>query len=165
MAASSVTGGTGLTWNLVRRTNVQRGTAEIWYAFSPTVQTNITVTANIAPAMPATITVMAYSGVDTTNNGLGAIGATGTGNAASGAPTASLVTTRNNSLVIGVGSDWNSATARTLGAGQTMVHQYLTPTGDTFWTQRTSILVPFVGTTVQINDTAPTTAMLQPVAG
>ena len=40
-ANATVTGvsGGGLTWVLVRRTNVQLGTAEIWRAFAPSVLT------------------------------------------------------------------------------------------------------------------------------
>lgn len=153
---NSVTGGTGLTWTLVRRANTQRGTAEIWYAFSPTVQTNITVTAALSQTMASMITVMSFTGVDTTGNGTGAIGASGTGNSAAGAPTAGLVTTRANSWVLGVGCDWSAAINRTVGTGQTMVHQYLAPVGDTYWVQRQTATTPALGTTVTINDTAPT---------
>jgi hypothetical protein len=67
------------------------------------------------------------------------------------------VTTRNNSLVIGVGNDWDNGIARTVGPNQTMVHQYLATVGDTFWVQRTTNVVPLAGTTVTINDTAPAT--------
>jgi hypothetical protein len=37
------------------------------------------------------------------------------------------------------------------------VRQYLSPNGDTYWVQRTTSPVPLSGTTVTINDTAPTT--------
>ena len=46
---------------------------------------------------------------------------------------------------------------RTLGTGQTLVHQYLTSVGDTSWVQRRTSPTPLSGTTVTINDTAPTT--------
>ena len=94
--------------------------------------------------------------MSTSTGGSGAIGATGTGNSAKGAPTASLTTTRNNSWVIGVGNDYDTATARTVPSGQTMVHQYLSGTGDTFWVQRQTSTTPTAGTVVTINDTAPT---------
>jgi hypothetical protein len=100
---------------------------------------------------------MTFSGVDTTGtNGSGAIGATGSGNANPGAPTATLVTTRAGSLVVGVGNDWDNAIARTVGPNQTLVSQYLATVGDTFWVQRTTNPVAS-GTSVTINDTAPTT--------
>ena len=130
---SGITGG-GLTWVLVRRTNTQRGTSEVWRAFALSALTNITVTATLGQSAAASMTVMSFKGVDTTGtNGAGAIGATGSGNAGSGGPTATLTTTRANSLVIGVGNDWDNNTARTVGSGQTMVHQYLATVGDTFW--------------------------------
>ena len=90
------------------------------------------------------------------NNGSGAIGATGGASAATGAPTASLVTTRNNSWVFGVGTDWDAAVARTVGANQSLVHQFLTNVGSTYWVQRQNSVTPLSGTTVTINDTAPT---------
>jgi hypothetical protein len=155
---SSVAGG-GLTWKLVQRTNVQSGTAEIWTAFASGALSNITVTATVSQSVVSSLTVMSFTGVDTTlGTGLpNAIGASGTGNSAKGAPTASLVTTRNNSLVLGVGNDYDNAIARTLGAGQTLVHQFLTPTGDTYWVQMQSAATPSSGTSVTVNDTAPST--------
>jgi hypothetical protein len=101
---------------------------------------------------------MSFKNVDTTGtNGSGAIGATGSNNSLSGAPTASLTTTRANSLVVGVGSDWDQAVARTVGPNQTIVSQFLATDGDTFWVQRQNGLIAASGTVVTINDTAPTT--------
>ncbi len=40
------------------------------------------------------------------------------------------------SWVWGAGSDWDKATARTVGPNQTKVNEYLAPAGDTFWVQR-----------------------------
>jgi len=102
------------------------------------------------------ITVMSFKGVDTTGtNGSGAIGAIGGASSPSGAPSASLVTTRTNSLVLGTGNDWDGQVARTLGANQTLVSQFLGTDGDTFWVQRTTNTVAVSGTSVTINDTAP----------
>ena len=56
-----------------------------------------------------------------------------------------------------VGNDWDNAAARTVGPNQTLVHQYLATVGDTFWVQRTTNAVPAAGTSVTINDSAPTT--------
>ena len=155
---TTVTGvtGAGLTWALVRRTNVQSGTSEIWRAFAPTSLSGVTVTATLSQSVVSSITVLSFSGADGTgSNGSGAIGATATANATSGAPSASLVTTRNNSLVLGVGNDFDNAIARTAGASQSLVFQVLTTTGDTYWVQRQSTTTPVSGTTVAINDTAP----------
>jgi len=153
---SNVTGA-GLTWILVVRTNVRRGTAEIWRAFSPSVLSNVTVTAALSQSVASSITVMSFKGVDTSGtNGSGAIGATRSASAASGAPTATLVTTRNNSWVIGTGNDFDRPVARTVGQGQTLVHQYMPPVGDTYWVQMRTSSTPVSGTSVTINDTAPT---------
>ena len=159
-AGVTVTGvsGGGLTWTLVRRTNAQMGTAEVWRAFAPAQLSSVAVTATFSQSVVASITVVSFAGADATGaNGAGAIGANASASAASGAPTASLATTRNNSWVFGVGDDWDRAVARTLGANQTMVHQLLAKSGDTYWVQRQNSATPLSGTSVTINDTAPTT--------
>jgi hypothetical protein len=153
---NSVTGG-GLTWVLVLRSNKQKGTSEIWRAFASSTLTNAVVTATLSHSVVSSLTVVSFSGVNTSGtNGSGAIGATTSANAGSGAPTAKLVTTHNNSWVFGVGNDFDNAISRTPGAGQALVHQYLTATGDTYWVQRQNAPTPLSGTSVTINDTAPT---------
>lgn len=72
--------------------------------------------------------------------------------AAAGAPNGTLVTTRANSLVVGVGTDWDSARTMVPRAGQVMVNQFNTPNGDTYWVQRTSPPVAATGTSVTIGD-------------
>jgi hypothetical protein len=149
--------GASLAWELVARTNTQSGTSEIWRAFAAAPLTGATVSASMSQPVSAMITVVSFANVDTSGtNGSGAIGAVASANASFGGPTASLVTTRNNSWVFGVGNDFDRPVARTPGTGQTMVHQYLAPVGDTYWVQRTSALTPLAGTTVRLNDTAPT---------
>jgi hypothetical protein len=74
--------GAGLTWALVKRTNVQDGTAEIWRTFAASPLTNAKVTATLSHSVASSLTVMSFIGVDTSGvGGSGAIGATGTGNA------------------------------------------------------------------------------------
>src|SRR5262249_36558708 len=120
--------GAGLAWQLVSRTNTRPGTAEVWRAFASTPLSGVTVTANLSASVFSSLTVMTFSGVDPTGtNGSGAIGATGSANAASGAPTVSLTTTRDQSLVLGVGNDTTSAIARAPGTFQNLVSQYLSP--------------------------------------
>jgi len=122
------------------------------------VLSNQTVTATLSQNVNASISVISFTGVDTTGtNGANAIGATATANSKAGAPTASLTTTRSGSLVIGVGNDYDNPISRTIGSGQTLIHQYLSPLGDTYWMQRSSAITPAAGTTVTINDTSPTT--------
>jgi len=152
----SVSGG-GLKWTLVVRTNAQKGTAEIWRAFAAVPLNSVTVLATLSQSVFSSITVMSFMGVDGSGtNGSGAIGATGTANAAYGAPTASLVTTRSNSWVFGVGNDYDNAIARTPGPGQGLVHQDLAAVGDTYWVQMQSNPTPLASTIVTISDTAPT---------
>jgi hypothetical protein len=55
-----------------------------------------------------------------------------------------------------VGNDFDNAIPRTLGAGQTLIHQYMPSAGDTYWVQMRSSPTPASGTSVTINDTAPT---------
>ena len=155
---TTVTGisGGGLTWTLVRRTNTRRGTAEIWRAFAAGVVSNATVTATLSRSTSASITVTSFTGVDISGtNGSGAIGAVGGSNSLAGAPSASIVTTRANSFVFAVGNDISAATARTVGANQTMVHQFLSTSPATYWVQRQNATAQLSGTTVTINDTAP----------
>jgi Domain of unknown function (DUF1929)/Bacterial Ig domain/Glyoxal oxidase N-terminus/Kelch motif len=156
---TTVTGvtGAGLTWALVKRTNAQSGTSEIWRAFAPTSLSGVTVTATLSQSVVSSITVMSFMGADATGSeGSGAIGATASASAATGAPSASLKTTRNNSLVLGVGNDFDNPLTRVAGSAQTVVYQILTSTGDTYWVQRQNNATPVSGTTVTINDTAPT---------
>lgn len=151
--AQSVTGvtGGGLTWTLQARSNAQPGDAEVWTAAAPTVLTNGQVTATLKSSAVASITVVAFKGAAT-----GAKGQTAVASAGNGAPTATLTTTRTSSWVWGVGTDWSNAIARTPGAGQTVVDQYLASVGDTYWVQRQNSATPNAGTAVTINDTAPT---------
>jgi hypothetical protein len=152
----SITGG-GLTWQLVARANAQRGTAEIWRAFATAPLSNVSVTAKLSQSVASSLTVVALTGVDISGtNGSGAIGAVATASGASGAPTVTLTTTRSNSWVFGVGTDWDNAIPRTLGPNQALVHQYTPPVNDTYWVQRTIGPAGPSGTAVTLNDVAPT---------
>ena len=147
---TTVTGvsGASLTWTLAVRSNKQSGTAEIWQAFAPATLSGATVTATLSQSGAASMTVMSFTGV----NPSGAVGATASSSASSGAPTATLTTTQSNSLVLGVGDDWDNAIERTLGSGQTSVHQYLATVGDTYWVQRETNATALSGTSVTINE-------------
>ena len=156
ITVTGVSGG-GLTWTLVQRANGQPGTAEIWRAFASAPLTNVTVSAGLSQSIAASsLTVMSFAGV----NPATPVGATGAGSASSGAPTASLTTRGANSWVFAVGSDWYGHVARTPGAGQSVVHQYLPYSAspevyDSFWVQRQNATSQSAGTSVTINDTAP----------
>jgi len=158
-ANTTVTGvaGGGLTWVLVKRTNTQSGSSEIWRTLAPTTLTSASVTATLSQSVAGSMTVVSFSNVDTSGtSGSGAIGASAGTNSPGGPPSATLVTTRNNSLVFGVGNDFDNAIARTVGPNQTIVNQYLATIGDTYWVQRTTTAVAASGTSVTLNDTAPT---------
>ena len=156
MSVTGVSGG-GLNWVLVRRTNVQNGTSEIWRAFATSALSGATVTATLSQKVVSSLTVMTFSGVDPSGtSGSGAIGATGTGNANQGAPTATLTTTRNGSIIVGVGTDYDNAISRAPGANQHLVHQDLASINDTYWVQAQNAPIPSSATAVTINDTAPT---------
>jgi hypothetical protein len=100
---------------------------------------------------------MSFTGVNTSGaNGAGAIGAVGSGSAASGAPSATLTTTSANSLVIGVGTDWDNAIARVPDTNQSLVHQLRSGTGDTYWVQMQTVLNAASGLSVTIKDVSPT---------
>ena len=142
--------GAGLAWGLVKRVNARLGTSEIWAATASSLLTNVTVTSTEGLGGNAqTLTVVAFANA-------GGVGASATANGASGAPSVSITTTQAGSLVYGVGNDWDNAIARTVGAGQAIVHTYLSPAGDTLWVQNrvSAVTSP---STVQLNDTAPTT--------
>jgi len=138
----------GLTWTRAVRSNVQLGTAEVWWAFTPVAKSGMNVTATLNNPEAASLTVMAFTGAASSLVGAASVAA----NAPSGAPTATLVTSRAHSLVIGVGTDWDAPRVMTPAAGQTIVNQFNPTVGDTYWVQRTGD-VPAAGTSVTIRDT------------
>jgi hypothetical protein len=143
--------GAGLTWSLVARSASQAGDAEIWTATAPATLSKVTVSSKEASGgYHQLLVVQSYEGS-------GGVGASATNAAVTGAPTISLATIGSSSLVLAVGDDYDTATARTLGANQSMVDQWVeTATGDTFWVQRLTAPVAAPGP-VTLNDTAPTT--------
>ena len=143
--------GAGLTWTLVKRANARPGDAEIWTAAASAPLSNATVTAALGQAgYNEQLTVLAFTGS-------AGVGASASAAAASGAPSVSLTATAAGSLAYAVGNDYDSGTPRTLGAGQTLISQWVnTTTGDTYWVQGTSAPSTTAGQTVTLNDTAPT---------
>jgi hypothetical protein len=150
-AQTATVTGAGLTWTLVRRTNTRPGTAEVWRASAPAALTNVTVTSTPArTGFDQSLTLVAFRGAS-------GVGANAGANAATGAPTVSVTTTKAGSWVFGVGNDWDRAVTRTVGTGQTIVSQWVdTGSGDTFWAQSRTAVTPTSGTAVTLNDTAPT---------
>lgn len=148
---------TGLTWAFVQRANAQLGTSEIWRAFAASPVANISVKATLSQSVAASITIVTLTGTDTSGvSGSGAIGSINKASAPSGAPTASLLTSRDGSMIFGVGNDWDNSTLRTLPSNQTLIHQYPATIGDCYWVQRITAPLP-AGSSAVVNDTAPTT--------
>lgn len=151
-AQTATVSGGGLTWTLVQRANPKgTGTAEIWTARATGTLTNVGITSTPkTTGYDQSLTVVAFTGA-------GGIGTSATASAKKGAPAVSLITTTAGSWVFGVGEDYTHATARTIGSNQTLVNQWIdTANGDTFWVQDQTAPTPAQGTTVTINDTAPT---------
>lgn len=144
--------GAGLAWSLVKRSNSQSGDAEIWAASSPTVLTNATVTSTpAAPGFDELLTVVSFVGS-------GGVGASGAAAGATGAPTLHLTSTAAGSLAFATGTDFDSASARSLGSGQSLVSQWVdSGSGNTFWTQDTSAPIGASGQPITLGDVTPTT--------
>jgi hypothetical protein len=142
--------GAGLTWTLVRRANVRSGTSEIWTATAATRLVNVTVTAALRVSGESqSLTVVAFTGA-------GGIGASVVGNGSRSAPTVTLATTGAGSFVYGVGNDPDRKNARTPGANQSIVHQWVdNQSNQTFWVQSRNGAVATAGSLVSI-DTAST---------
>jgi len=154
-AQSLAISGAGLTWTRVRSIAGRPGVVEIWTATAPSVLTNVSVTStqSVTAGGPfnQSLTVIAFAGV----SGVGA------SNGVSGLSTnasAGVVTQAAGSLIYAVGNDFDRAITRTVGAGQTKVHEFFAPTGDTFWVQTANAPVAAAGTTATLNATVPAPA-------
>lgn len=149
-AQTAAVSGAGLSWNLVKRSNTQGGTSEIWSARAAGVLTNATVTSTPGHgAYDGSLAVGAF----TNAAGTGVQGATG---ASSGAPDIPLPGVAAGNWVWAVGNDWSGAVARKPVSGQVIVHQWIdTATGNTFWVQSTDTPSDALGL-VNIHDSEPT---------
>jgi hypothetical protein len=142
--------GAGLTWTLLKRSNFQYGTSEIWAARATGTLTNVFVVSQPGiSGFHGSMTVIAF------RNAAGA-GVVGQASAPSGAPDIFLPGVAAGSWVFAVGNDWDRAVARTPVSGQVLVHQRVdTGVGDTFWVQSTIAPSTAFGL-VTIHDDAPT---------
>ena len=140
--------GCGLSWRLVARANAMPGTAEAWTATTSAALSSCRVSASRAVGgYQGSMSVVGYAG----SAGVGASAAA----ANRGAPGVTVTPTKTGSLLYAVGNDWDNAMARTVPAGQSMVHQYLAPANDTYWVQKSNTATT-AGTAAGINDSAPT---------
>jgi hypothetical protein len=142
--------GAGLTWQLVMRSNAQKGTSEIWAAKATSLLSSVTVTSQPGvTGFHGSLTVIAFTNAAGT-------GIPARASAPTGAPDVYVPGVSAGNWVFAVGNDWDNAIARTPVSGQVIVHQRVdTQVGDTFWVQSTA--APSTGTgVVTIHDNAPT---------
>ena len=116
---------------------------------SPGAQTLTTVTATLSSSKASSLTVQAFTGAEPSLTGEAAAVVSRT----SGAITASIQTTRTNSLVFAVGADFSNPRTMTAGANQTKVNQFTPAVGDTYWVQRVTNPLANAGSTATISDT------------
>jgi hypothetical protein len=150
-AQTATVSGAGLSWTMVKRSNAQLGTAEIWVARATGVLSSVRVMSQavVGTGFHGSLTVIAF----TNASGPGTVGQA---SAPSGAPDIVLPGIAAGDWVFAVGNDWDRAVARTPVAGQVLVHQKVdTQVGDTYWVQSTTA-PSTVNTLVDIHDTAPT---------
>jgi len=96
------------------------------------------------------MTVMAITNAAPSLAGAGTTSASGP----NGAPTGALTTTRDFSLVLGVGTLQGPSHVMSAAAGQVIVRQFNPAnTGDTYWSQRTAVNPPAAGTGVTVSAT------------
>src|SRR4029078_1199233 len=93
-----------------------------------------------------------------TFTGASGVGASNIGSGASGAPAVRLAAQAARSLVYAGGHDLDHGIATTIPAGQTKVHEFFAPTGDTFWVQTANGPTSAAGATVTLYATAPPAA-------
>jgi hypothetical protein len=142
--------GAGLNWTLLKRSNSQAGTAEIWAAKAPDFLSAATVISQPGTGgYHGSLTVIVF----TNASGPGIVNLA---SAPSGAPDVFIPGASAGNWVFAVGNDWDSATPRTPVSGQVLVHQWLdTQTGDTYWVQSTPA-PSTANALVDIHDTSPT---------
>jgi hypothetical protein len=149
---TAIVSGAGLTWTLLKRSNIQSGTAEIWGAKATSTLTNVQVIsqASAGTGYHGSLTIVAFS------NAAGP-GVVGQASSPGGAPDIFLPGISAGDWVFAVGNDWDNAIARTPVSGQILVHQRVdTQVGDTFWVQSTTTPSSALSL-VDIHDTSPTT--------
>ena len=154
---TTVVSGGGLTWTFAGRTNAALGDAEVWYAKATGKLNEAQITANanvVSPGSPygqgydVALTVAGFKNAP----GIGTVQAFSNKKAA---PTGTIKTAHANSWVWASGDDWLASIKRTPGPSQTVRHEAFDAVGDTYWVQSTQAITKTAGTSVMINDTAP----------
>jgi hypothetical protein len=143
--------GVPLAWTKAAGTTATSplGMAEVWWAYSTSAQST-NVTAALSSSKASMMTVTAFTGAATSLVGAASIVASGP----PGAPSATIVTTRPNSLVYGVGVDYSNGRTMVAGAGQTkFAAQFVPAVNDTYWVQSRNAPIAAAGSPATINDT------------
>jgi Bacterial lectin/Bacterial Ig domain/Abnormal spindle-like microcephaly-assoc'd, ASPM-SPD-2-Hydin len=139
--------GAGLTWTLVKRANLRRGTSEVWQARATGTLANVTVSSALESSAFQSLTVVALRGAAGIGASLGV-------SAQSGAPSASFTTKAAGSWLFAVGNDPDHATPRVVRAAQLVLHQELTTSTGWLQTAHPNLAA---GVRTTIGDTSPTT--------
>jgi prepilin-type N-terminal cleavage/methylation domain-containing protein len=150
---TSVTGG-GLTWTKVAAKSIGGyGDVEIWKAIAPSPLSNVTISSvstggGYKDTLLDVVAFKAASGV----------GGSAVASTPSGAPSVTLTTSANGVWVWGVGEDWTTTIARTIGAQQTMSAELTNNNdgGSDQWVQYETNITDVAGTAVTLNDIGPT---------
>jgi hypothetical protein len=148
--SSTVSGG-GLTWTEAAGENRALGDAEVWYAMAPNPISKQTIS--------ATASITGYDEVLTvaTFTNAPGIASSTTCHSTGGAPTCTLTTTQPDGWVWASANDWGGSSKRSVPSGQNAWVQILDGTAKkTFWVQSKNNPTSGAGTSVTINDTAPT---------
>ncbi len=129
-AVTRVTGG-GLTWTLAARSNRTWGTSEVWQAHTTSPLSGAVVSATLAKAYHAAITVAVL------HTSAAQVGNVATASGTGGPATDSITPRACGSLIMAAGHDWTHARAISPADGQSLLHlRRDTAAGDSFWTQR-----------------------------
>src|SRR5262249_13781004 len=152
---SASVSGAGLAWTNVRRSNGQRGTAEIWTAVSGSPLSAGVVTADQAiPAASGGAPFHLLLSVLTFSHSRGS-GASAAASSATGAASATLTTTASGSAVFGVGNDANLTVPRVVPGNEVVLNQAVGTGGDSHWLQGLASPTAGAGLAVSIGETAP----------
>ncbi len=139
------------------------GATTVWWAYCPSAQTNMSIAAypvnDLSSNDPSGLAqVVVFTGASPYQIGNVAVRRS----RAAGTASLSLTTTYDNSWVFGVVSNYKNATGPTVGANQTTTingaSSVVTNSTDglAYWVQRQNSITPSAGTSVTLNDTAPT---------
>ena len=149
-AQTATVTGAGLTWQLAKRSNIQPGTSEIWYAQATNSLSGVTVTSQPGnTGFHGSLVVIGF----TNASGPGVVGQA---SAPTGPPDIYLPGVLEGNWVFAVGNDWDNDVTRTPVSGQFLVHQRVdAQVGDTFWVQ--AMVSPAISDgLVTIHDSSPT---------